>query len=52
MGDEKKVLEIGKPAKSFDQIDFDREDFDMVDQDLDQEAENNESLKKEPYLPG
>ena len=36
MGDdeEKTILEIGKPAKSFDQIDFDRDDFDMIDQDL------------------
>ena len=47
--EEKAILEIGKPAKSFDQIDFDRDDFDTIDQDLKNiniDSKVNKSIKK------
>ena len=43
LGDEKEVLELGKPLKSFEDIDFDREDFDMVDLDDDTKASEKKS---------
>ena len=54
LGDEKEVLEIGKPAKAFDQIDFDRADFDQADLDLNEgvPAKNakKSAEKKEPTV--
>lgn len=44
LGDEKEVLGIGKPVKSFDQVDFDREDFGLVDDE--EEEETPKSGKK------
>jgi U3 small nucleolar RNA-associated protein MPP10 len=44
LGDEKEVMGIGKPSKSFNQIDFDKEDFGLDDEDENEEetaAEND-----------
>lgn len=39
LGDEKEVMGIGRPSKSFNKVDFDREDFGLNDDD-DEDEEN------------
>ncbi len=46
LGDEKEVMELGKPMKAFDEIDFDREDFDLLDLD-DKEKNMKQKLKND-----
>jgi hypothetical protein len=44
LGDEKDVLELDKPSKSFAQVDFDRDDFGIID---DSQLENNKELSSQ-----
>lgn len=51
LGDEKKMLGIGKPTKAFEEIDFDREDFGIVgDDDDEEEDDEDEQLDKQPIV--
>ena len=42
LGDEKEVMGIGKPSKSFNQVNFDKEDFGLDDEN-DQEEDRDEN---------
>ena len=62
LGDEKEVMGLGKPAKSFDQVDFDREDFGLndiegvaaedEDEDDGEDGEEEEEEKEKRPLKG